>query len=389
MGKQPAQHKKAKPAATTLRADLVDWYHQNKRELPWRQSRDAYRIWISEVMLQQTTTQAVIPYYEKFLTRFPKLNDLAAAPESEVLKYWAGLGYYSRARNLHKAAKRLNETGFPKTAAELIEYPGFGPYTSRAVSSLAFDEPVGVLDGNVIRILSRVDGKAYEWWNKQDRQTLQERADELVQAVVLKPKSLAEKDKLPLGTKAKESIGTKSKSSATTISKTSTKLKNSSPALTDDFAPVNQAMMELGATICTPKSPSCFICPWQKSCVALKTGQVDELPLKKPKGDSHILLWSPNVQRKGNKLAFVSNNYAPFLKGAKIFPGTISTLSKRPEKFDYKHTITKYEIYIKLQKKDAVSRVADELFWIDLDRITEEIPYSLITKALKHLKLLT
>jgi len=325
-------------SADTLRTALLAWYHVNKRELPWRQNRDAYRIWISEVMLQQTTTQAVIPFYEKFLTRFPKLKDLAEAPESEVLKYWAGLGYYSRARNLHKAAQKLNATSFPKTAQELIEYPGFGPYTSRAVSSLAFDEQVGVLDGNVIRILCRVDGVELEWWNREPRDQLQKRADQLAQ--------------------------------------------------TKQAASLNQAMMELGATICTPQSPSCFLCPWQKNCVALKTGQTEILPLKKPKGDSHILLWSPAIARRGNKLAFVENTYAPFLKGAKIFPGTVKTLTQRPEKYDYKHTITKYEIYTQLQPTGRKGAEPDKLFWIDLDRITEEIPYSLITKALKHLKLL-
>jgi A/G-specific adenine glycosylase len=290
-------------------------------------------------MLQQTTTQAVIPFYERFLARFPTLKDLATAPQSEVLKYWAGLGYYSRARNLHKAAQELDQKGFPQTAAELIEYPGFGPYTSRAVSSLAFDEPVGVLDGNVIRILSRVQGTAFEWWNREDRQKLQDLSDTL--------------------------------------------------ASTAAAAEINQGMMELGATVCTPQSPSCLICPWQPHCVAVRTGRVENLPLKKPKVESQILLWQPTITARRGRLAFVENTYAPFLKGAKIFPGTIKTLSERPEKFDYKHTITKYEIYTRLQSTDRRAPNAGPLFWIDVDRITEEIPYSLITKALKHLKLLT
>jgi A/G-specific adenine glycosylase len=357
MGKQPAigqsrpklykarATKKISTAAkqiSLLRSLLVDWYAQNKRDFPWRRNKDPYRIWISEVMLQQTTTQAVIPYYEKFLNRFPTLKDLAHAPESEVLKYWAGLGYYSRARNLHKAAQKLNETGFPKAAAELIEYPGFGPYTSRAVSSLAFSEKVGVLDGNVIRILSRVTGKDWQWWAREDRQTLQELADQL--------------------------------------------------AMDKDPSTVNQAMMELGATICTPQSPSCFICPWQKHCVGRKEGLIASLPLKKLKAETTILLWTPTIEKRGNKLAFIENTYAPFLKGAKIFPGSIRTLSQRPDLFDYKHTITKYEIYTKLKPmgaRAAKTPRGEKYYWLDLDRIIEEIPYSLITKALKHLKLLT
>lgn len=333
----------AKPASgALLRQTLTDWYHHNKRELPWRKNRDPYRIWISEVMLQQTTTQAVIPFYEKFLTRFPRLEDLAQAPESEVLKYWAGLGYYSRARNLHKAAQLLNKEGFPRTAQELIEYPGFGPYTSRAVSSLAFSEPVGVLDGNVIRILSRVDGQATEWWNREAREALQNRADDL--------------------------------------------------ANHSDSASVNQAMMELGATVCTPQSPSCFICPWQKSCVALREGSVEWIPLKKPKAAGMILLWSPEIERYKSQLSFVENTYAPFLKGAKIFPGTIKTLTQRPDRFDYKHTITKYEIYTQIKTPTVLAKkpTSDKnKVWLDIEKITEEIPYSLITKALKHLKLLT
>ena len=143
------------------RDSLITWYKENKRDLPWRNpqgsrgSKDPYRIWISEVMLQQTTVTAVIPFYEKFMNRFPKVQDLAQAKIEDVYEYWAGLGYYSRARNLHKAAQMFAENGFPKTAAELIEYPGLGPYTSRAIASLAFGEKVGVLDGNVIRVLSR------------------------------------------------------------------------------------------------------------------------------------------------------------------------------------------------------------------------------------------
>jgi len=333
MGKQPS--------TPVLRKNLLSWYEANRRDLPWRQNRDPYRIWISEVMLQQTTTQAVIPFYEKFLGRFKNVKALATAPESEVLKYWAGLGYYSRARNLHKAAKALHAEGFPKTAAELLELPGFGPYTSRAVSSLAFDEAVGVLDGNVIRILSRVYGNAWSWWATKDRLELQNRADVL----------------------AAENSHT-----------------------------VNQAMMELGATICTPQSPSCFLCPWSRQCVARTEGRIEELPLKKPKAASKMFLWSPQIYRRGKRIAFIDNTYAPFLKGSKIFPGRISTLSKRPDSFAYKHTITNHEIYTQLGKPTSLKSEKrpsnGKIYWIDLDKISEEIPYSLVTKALKHLKLL-
>ena len=131
---------------------FLNWYEDAHRPLPWRIHKDPYKIWISEVMLQQTTSQAVIPFYEKFLKRFPSLSVLAKAQEKTVIKYWAGLGYYQRARNLHKAAKLLDQKGtWPNTFEELQKLPGFGPYTSRAVASLAFEEPVGVVDGNVVR----------------------------------------------------------------------------------------------------------------------------------------------------------------------------------------------------------------------------------------------
>lgn len=329
MTKQPSKLK-------FLQTSLGKWFEQNRRELPWRKSKNPYRVWISEVMLQQTTTQAVIPYYEKFLHRFPQVQDLAEASEKEVLKYWAGLGYYSRARNLHKAAKILATNGFPKKADELIKLPGFGPYTSRAVSSLSFGEKVGVLDGNVIRILSRVMGTPYEWWQTKDRVQLQNLADAMAQ--------------------------------------------------TEDSSSINQGMMELGATVCTPQSPSCFLCPWNMKCEGRKQGLVEALPLKKPKADGEILLWEIDWIQKGQKIAFVKNDYAPFLKQMPLPPGRLQRLNKRPEKFDLKHSITKYDIYCRIQKRAPKAHKANKqnsLMWLDLANITEEIPYSLIKKVIQ------
>src|SRR6185312_12760226 len=161
-----------------MQLQLLEWYRANRRELPWRASRDPYRIWISETMLQQTTTTAVIPFFERFVARFPDLKALAQSTEAEVLEMWSGLGYYSRARNLHKAAQALvARGGFPQTHEELAEFPGFGPYTARSVASLAFDQAVGVVDGNVIRVLSRCEGEDWEWWRPNVRQQIQNRAD--------------------------------------------------------------------------------------------------------------------------------------------------------------------------------------------------------------------
>ena len=199
---------------------LLLWYAENKRVLPWRANKNPYFIWISEIMLQQTTVTAVVPYFDRFIATFPTVEILAAAPQEKVLEMWAGLGYYSRARNLHQTAQQIAKTGFPKTAKELIQLKGFGPYTSHAVASIAFDEAVGVLDGNVIRILSRLFSIPSKWWASKDKGELQSLAHLMAQ---------------------------------------------SGPP-----SEVNQAMMELGATVCTTHKPLCVRCPWVKDCQALK-----------------------------------------------------------------------------------------------------------------------
>lgn len=317
---------------------LLKWYQENKRDLPWRRSKDAYRIWISEVMLQQTTVVAVIPYYERFLKKFPTVKDLAKAPESDVLEAWAGLGYYSRARNLHKAAKEIVANGFPKNAAGLLELPGFGPYTSRAVASIAYDEAVGVLDGNVIRVLSRKYGKKTEWWNSAPRDELQKMSD-----------SLAE-------------IG--------------------SPA------EINQALMELGATVCTPQKVSCLLCPWSSDCVAREKNLVEKLPLKKPRKESEVWVWQPEVHIRKNQVALVQNTYAPFLKGQWIFPGKVLTQEKKPKNFDVKHFITHHDIYIQIDKDSRTPKSSKTIQWVELKNLKQVNPSSLLTKVLKKVEML-
>lgn len=317
---------------------LLKWYQENKRSLPWRQGKDPYPIWISEVMLQQTTVVAVIPYFEKFLQLFPTVKDLAQAPESQVLEAWAGLGYYSRARNLHKAAKEIAAKGFPQTAAELLELPGFGPYTSRAVASIAYDEPVGVLDGNVIRVLSRKYGKKVEWWNHPGRTELQTLSDEFAQS--------------------------------------------GSPAA------INQALMELGATICTPQKVNCLLCPWSADCVAREKNLVDHLPLKKPRKESEVWIWQPEVHIRKNQVALVQNNYAPFLKGQWIFPGQVLTSKQKPKKFDVKHFITHHDIYIQIQKDSLLPKSSPQTRWVELKKLKQVNPSSLLTKVLEKVETL-
>ncbi len=215
----------------SLRARLLEWYDRQKRDLPWRRTRDPYAIWLSEVMLQQTQVATVIPYWERFLLRFPTVEALAAAPLPDVLAAWRGLGYYSRARNLHRAAQEVVARfggRLPSTAAELLTLPGFGRYTSGAVASIAFGEPAPLVDGNVARVLSRLFEVEGAPGDRAREARLWALATELV-------------------------VGERP----------------------GDF---NQALMEHGATVCRPESPLCLLCPVREGCLAYLHGRVDELP---------------------------------------------------------------------------------------------------------------
>jgi len=217
--------------------DLVAFYEKNHRLLPWRQNRDPYRVWLSEIMLQQTRAESVIPYFERFLESFPTLQDLAKAQEQSVLKLWEGLGYYSRARNLHRAAKMIIEEYngiFPKKREALLKLPGIGNYTAGAIASIAFDEPVAAVDGNVLRVYCRLTGED----RPIDLPAVKQEVFEKISACY--PKTGA--------------------------------------------GQVTQALMELGATICLPNGkPKCEICPWQKTCTAAKDEGWKALPTRLPK----------------------------------------------------------------------------------------------------------
>ena len=224
------------PALSRFRKNLLSWFAQFQRELPWRQTRDPYRIWLSEIMLQQTRVAAAIPYYERFLERFPNVETLATAPQEEVLRLWAGLGYYSRARNLQKAAKLIvaNHNGiFPIDPAEALALPGIGAYTAAAILSIAYQKKQAVLDGNVARVIARLDAVHGDLRANGTWQTLQKSADHLLQ--------------------------------------------ERSPG---DW---NQAMMELGATLCAPRSPQCLLCPVAEFCEARKQGLTEVIPEKRSK----------------------------------------------------------------------------------------------------------
>jgi A/G-specific adenine glycosylase len=225
--------------AKTFRKQLLAWFRQFQRDLPWRRTKDPYRIWISEIMLQQTRVAAVIPYYERFLARFPDVHALAEAPQEDVLKLWSGLGYYSRARNLQKAAHQIvarHAGEFPNDEEAILALPGIGRYTAAAILSIAFGAKFAVLDGNVARVLARLGAVRGDLRESLRWRGLQETASEL-----LEPKSAGD---------------------------------------------WNQALMELGATVCTPRAPQCLLCPVSTFCRARKLGDPESFPEKRKKREA-------------------------------------------------------------------------------------------------------
>ncbi|NER14527.1 A/G-specific adenine glycosylase [Leptobacterium flavescens] len=221
----------------TFNKIISHWYRKNKRDLPWRKTRDPYRIWLSEIMLQQTRVEQGLPYYLKFVDHYPTIKHLADAPEDEVLKLWQGLGYYSRARNLHATARHvtyeLNEN-FPSTYSEIIKLKGVGDYTASAIASICFDEATPVVDGNVYRVLARYFNVDIPINSTEGIKYFKQLATELIDR--------------------------------------------------EQPAEYNQAIMEFGARQCKPQSPDCGICPLNNSCGALAEKRIKELPVKIRKG---------------------------------------------------------------------------------------------------------
>ncbi len=212
---------------------IIEWYKENHRSLPWRETKNPYYIWLSEIILQQTRVAQGLPYYNEFVKAFPTVGDLAKTPLQQVLRLWQGLGYYSRARNLHRCAQTIHEkfnSEFPSTYHELIPLPGIGPYTAAAIASIAFKEPVAVVDGNVFRVLARVFGMDEDIASNQGKILFTRKANELID--------------------------------------------NKRPDL------FNQAMMEFGALHCAPQNPKCDECIFSKQCVANQKGMQKLLPIK-------------------------------------------------------------------------------------------------------------
>ncbi len=244
------------PEIKEFRNQLLAWFHTHKRDLPWRRTRDPYAIWISEIMLQQTRVAAVIPYYERFLERFPDFNALADAPEPELLSYWAGLGYYYRARNMKLAASLMRDAGhFPTTHEGIRQLPGVGDYTAAAIASISFDLPHAAVDGNVFRVLSRIFDDSTDIAGSGARRHFSLLAHGVLDA--------------------------------------------------QQPGAFNQAMMELGATLCLPKNPQCLLCPVSSVCEARRKGREKDLPVKiaaqRSAREERVLFW---IERSGKVLAW-------------------------------------------------------------------------------------
>jgi A/G-specific adenine glycosylase len=245
----------------------LSWYGSVGRDLPWRRTRDPYAIWISEVMLQQTRVAAAIGYYERFIERFPNVQTLADAPETDLLKQWAGLGYYYRARNLQKAARQIAAAGvFPSTFEGLLQLSGVGNYTAAAIASFAFELPHAVLDGNVYRVLSRVLADDTNIASTRARAHFSTVAEHLLDRT--------------------------------------------------DPATYNQAIMELGATVCLPKRPQCLLCPASAVCRARAANTQEQFPVKSKTGknapESRTLFW---IEQTGRVLAWQRPPHSRLMPG--------------------------------------------------------------------------
>ena len=242
---------------TSFGPTLERWYERHKRDLPWRHTRDPYRIWLSEIILQQTRVAQGKPYYERFVAAYPTVAEMARTDERDLLRLWQGLGYYSRARNLHQTARYVTtqlDGKFPDTYHELLKMKGIGSYTAAAIASFAFGERVPVVDGNVYRVLARVFGIEEDITSTQAKKTFATLAMKLIQSA-------------------------------------------------NDPATYNQAIMEFGAIQCTPMSPDCLLCPLQQQCVAYLTGRQNKLPVKSKKAPVRERFFNYFIFRNNGKLA--------------------------------------------------------------------------------------
>ena len=339
------------PSPASIAAALLPWLRQHARDLPWRRTRDPYAIWISEIMLQQTQVKTVIPYWERWMQSLPDIASLAAAPEAQVLKLWEGLGYYSRARNLQKAAQQMirDHAGhFPNSSDDLLALPGIGRYTAGAIASIAFNQPAPILDGNVIRVLTRIHALAGDPRTGALNARLWSLAGNLVTAAAELPHRPSRTAKF-----------------------------------TGSCSMLNQSLMELGATVCTPRDPDCPQCPVAALCRAFEKRKVHAYPTPTARSEPVAVRRAVAVvERKGRFLLrqrpsggvnagfwefpewdAVDGQNAPELLAAKL---GIPRSGLTPMK-SVRHSITRHRIQLevyRIRTTGGLDSVAPEAHWV-------------------------
>lgn len=340
--------------AEEFRGLMLGWYDKHRRSIPWRAEKgekpNAYHIWLSEIMCQQTTVQAVVPYFLKFVDRWPRIDDLANADREEVMKAWAGLGYYARARNLHKCAQVIAEDYkgvFPDDKEELQTLPGIGDYTSSAIATMAFNKPATVVDGNVERVMAR-------YFN--------------IKTPVPKGKPLL-------------------KHAASLLFKNA----HNRPG---DFA---QSLMDLGAAICTPRSPKCMLCPINDGCLARIEGNPESLPAREPKKlkpqKFGYVYWLKNDQ---DKVLLHTRDDKEMMGGMVALPTSDWVLKKEMKGLAHpayifsnikvtknivKHSFTHFDLTLQIVTGDLANANAEGLFWQDRENIDPNEFPTLFKKA--------
>jgi A/G-specific adenine glycosylase len=324
-------------SGTEISRLLLAWYARGHRDLPWRHTRDPYLIWVSEIMLQQTRTQAVIPYYRRFLERFPTAEVLAAAEEDDVLALWSGLGYYSRARNLRRAAQHIAAAGFPRDFEHVRALPGIGDYTAAAVGSIAFDLPIAVVDGNVLRVVARVTNDAGDISAGRTRERFRETAQRWLD-----------------------------------------------PREPGQF---NQALMELGATVCLPRHPLCLVCPLAARCRARQEGTTAQLPVRLRKAEPVRLSGTVLVVRHRGRILLRQRDaglkrMAGFwdLPAPEDLPG--AKIGARIG--EIRHTITHHHYTLEVRGATAALPDRDGFRWFTIAQLAE-IPFSTTARKALHL----
>ena len=308
---------------------LLDWYDANRRDLPWRKTRDPYAIWVSEAMAQQTTVGVVVPYWLRWMELFPDVAALAGANEQDVLAVWQGLGYYRRAKSLLAGARTMATNGVPQTRAAWLQVPGVGPYTAAAVASIAFGEVSAVVDGNVERVYSRLN------WDESSGAALKRNASTWADRVV----------------------------------------DHDRPG---DW---NQAVMELGATVCTPRNPACRTCPVRIWCKAIENGDAERLPTKSPRVATVDVGWTCRLLHCYGHWAMEQIEAGRWWEGMWRFP-TEEELPQTPTVTlaTVKHTVTRHRIRMAVVRED-VTEPSGQYSWVATDEVLRRPLPALYLKA--------